>query len=640
MVNLKPKLKINKFTGSGDGLLYYNEGFVAGNENGNSLLTESFKYDKYWDTLDAGFEGDNNKYSILRSILPLSTIDGKSRYNIFIDWAGQLFIKGLNTYNGYLTDYLKTGTSSCDADFLELPSGNILVSSSITVGLIIRGRCETGSGTTKIIDTSGRNLGTLGAGGTYVQNLTTGAIYRINSLSMTTSTNDTLNFTAQTGFTNSEGDEFFVYVRDKFSVSETKNNVRQIKQTGLRFYILNGNKLARLDNDEETFDEDFKLLPPGYEALSFDVNSGKMLFSAKNDTGKSTLLLWDSVSDGWNNILDLDGVVYSVKSYKSGWVYVLRGVIYYTDGFSIQKLSAYSDNVKIGESNYSVLSPNTFNGITVFNDYIYFINSQHSPNYDGPRTEYGVYVFNPESGWSFLTGLLNGKQIANPQFISLSDNQIYVGFSADYTETDVNVGGVSIIKEGSYTDTNLNKSFITYIELPNEMPVIGIGLNLSFNNDISNSGFSTEKKTNITVSIGNGNQTLMKEYSGNIKSSSRIDISRFYDVINIGDELRFTGPNGLNNGKRYFVTNKQLQTGDDTILTVTPATLISETYGPSLKIIKVKKCGNKTITENQMNTEQLFFLPSAIYSNKLFIEVVVNGIANSMPISVTGINIY
>ena len=28
MVNLKPKLKINKFTGSGDGLLYYNEGFL------------------------------------------------------------------------------------------------------------------------------------------------------------------------------------------------------------------------------------------------------------------------------------------------------------------------------------------------------------------------------------------------------------------------------------------------------------------------------------------------------------------------------------------------------------------------------------------------------------------------------------
>ena len=63
-----------------------------------------------------------------------------------------------------------------------------------------------------------------------------------------------------------------------------------------------------------------------------------MLFSAKNDVGKSILLLWDGFSDGFNNILDLDGDVYSVKSYKSGWIYILRGVIYYTDGFSIQKI--------------------------------------------------------------------------------------------------------------------------------------------------------------------------------------------------------------------------------------------------------------------------------------------------------------
>lgn len=638
MVNLKPKLKINKFTGSGDGLLYYNEGFVAGNENGNSLLTESFKYEKYWDTLDANYEGENDGYSLIKAMITLSTINGRSPYNIFSDQANQLFIKSGNLYNGYLNDYLYSG--GVTPDILELPSGNLLITSTERVNLIIRGACKTGSTSGKIIDTGGRNLLTLGASGSKVQNLVTGATYNITSITTTNSTNDTVNFTAQSGFSNDAGQEFFIYNANKFTLSRTTYERRQIKQNGLKFYILNGNKLSRLDSDETTFDEDYKLFPPGYESLSFDVNSGKMLFSAINENGKSMLLLWDSFSDGWNNILELDGDVYSVKSYKSGWVYVLRGVIYYTDGFSIQKLSAYSDNIKIGQSSLNVLCPTYFNGITIFNDYIYFINSQHSPNYDGPRTEYGVYVFNPESGWSFLTGLLNGKQIANPQFISLSDNQIYVGFSADYTETDVNVGGVSIIKEGSYTDTNLNKSFITYIELPNEMPVIGIGLNLSFNNDIAQSGFSVEKKTNITVSIGNGNQTLMKEYNGNIKSSSRIDISRFYDVINIGDELRFTSPNGLNNGKRYFVTNKQLQTGDDTILTVTPATLISETYGPSLKIIKVKKCGNKTITENQMNTEQLFFLPSAIYSNKLFIEVVVNGIANSIPISVTGINIY
>ena len=41
-----------------------------------------------------------------------------------------------------------------------------------------------------------------------------------------------------------------------------------------------------------------------------------------------------------------------------------------------------------------------------------------------------------------------------------------------------------------------------------------------------------------------------------------------------------------------------------------------------------------------MNREHLFFLPTPMFSNKIFIEVVVNGIANSMPILITGINVY
>ena len=130
----------------------------------------------------------------------------------------------------------------------------------------------------------------------------------------------------------------FIYVYNKITLQSSGSNRRQIKQFGDIFYVLNGNKLGRLEADESTWDEDYKLFPSGYESLSFDTNSGKMLFSAKNDVGKSILLLWDGFSDGFNNILDLDGDVYSVKSYKSGWIYILRGVIYYTDGFSIQKI--------------------------------------------------------------------------------------------------------------------------------------------------------------------------------------------------------------------------------------------------------------------------------------------------------------
>lgn len=637
MRNLKPKLTIDKFTGSGDGLLYYNEGFLANNENGNSLLTESFIFEKYWDTTDANYEGENEGYSLIKAMILLKQLSGGSRYNLFIDVSGQIFRKGISGYNGFLEQLSGFGQAP---DILELPSKNILISGYNNGFFIIRGYCHEDSTSSKIVDGDGRNLQTLGAAGNKVQNLTTGAIYNITSITDENATKDAINFTAQTGKAISPGDEFFIYVYNKITLQSSGSNRRQIKQFGDIFYVLNGNKLGRLEADESTWDEDYKLFPSGYESLSFDTNSGKLLFSAKNDVGKSILLLWDGFSDGFNNILDLDGYVYSVKSYKSGWIYILRGVIYYTDGFSIQKLSAYADTVKIGQSGVNLMSPGTFNGIVIFNDLIYFINQYYNSNYDGMRVDYGVFCFDLNSGWSFLGSLLNNKQFANPEFICLADNQIYVGFWANYTYTDTDIGGVSIIKEGSYTATHLNKSFITYLELKDEMPVYGVGLTISFNNDVSQSGYTVEKKTNITVSIGNGNKTLMKSYYGDIKSTSRLDISRSYDVMDVGDELRFNSPYSLNNGKRFFVTNKQLQTGDDTIITVSPASLTLETSVPELKIIKVKKCANKVITENEMNREHLFFLPTPMFTNKIFIEVVVNGVANSMPISITGINVY
>jgi hypothetical protein len=55
MRNLKPKIKIDKFSGSGEGMLYYNEGFIAGNENGNSLLSEGYSSGKIFDNTDTEY---------------------------------------------------------------------------------------------------------------------------------------------------------------------------------------------------------------------------------------------------------------------------------------------------------------------------------------------------------------------------------------------------------------------------------------------------------------------------------------------------------------------------------------------------------------------------------------------------------
>ena len=49
--------------------------------------------------------------------------------------------------------------------------------------------------------------------------------------------------------------------------------------------------------------------------------------------------------------------------------------------FQYKKMSAYSDNVKIGQSGVNILSPQNFNGIVILNDLIYFINEEYNHNY-------------------------------------------------------------------------------------------------------------------------------------------------------------------------------------------------------------------------------------------------------------------
>ena len=98
---------------------------MANNENGNSLLTESFIFEKYWDTLDANYEGENEGYSLIKAMLPLKQLSGGSRYNIFIDGAGQIFRKGISGYNGFLEQLNVFGAAP---DIIELPSKNILIS--------------------------------------------------------------------------------------------------------------------------------------------------------------------------------------------------------------------------------------------------------------------------------------------------------------------------------------------------------------------------------------------------------------------------------------------------------------------------------------------------------------------------------
>lgn len=640
MNNLKPKVKINKFTEAGKGLLFYNEGLIADNENGNSLLYDGYRTLKIFDNSDTAFTtltSDN-----VMSLQFLKTKKDSNNYRLIVTDGGKFISSTFSSTSIKDAIGLTLSTSgnysySQFPDLLELPSGNLLYSSTNNLGLVIRGYCKTGSGTTKIIDTQGRNFTTLGLSTTglnnKIWNLKTGTLHTITSITTTTATNDTLNFDA--GTDNLENDEFIAVVWDKFDLKAdispapvySVNDKRQIKATADYFFVLNNNFLARVEGDEATFNSDEKQLPVGHKGESFEINTGKFLVSTSKENGEMFLCLWDGASDGWNNIMKVDYKISCIKAYKSGFIFVMNGTLYYTDGFTLQEMSTYNDTTRIDQDIYSLMVGN-FNSIVTLKDTIFIVSSYDNLN----RTKLGVMSFNEKQGWSFIPVVFKGRLYGTPKSIFFSDTglkQIEVGLT----------GGISSILEGSNSSVYLNKSCIYLINLDREEQIFGIGLNLGVNFNKYINANSAEKKTNITVAIGDGSNGIVYSFAGNITGTGEIQTPNTYDLIDIGDEIVIFDADSTLRGERTFVTNKT--NGATTInLQISPVFSGADNNSRNFKILKLRKCDTKEIILTNLNREQIFYNPIPFLSNKLFVEITINGIASSFPVSLMGINIY
>lgn len=644
MRNLKPKIKIDKFSGSGEGMLYYNEGFIAGNENGNSILSEGYSSGKIFDNTDT--EYITLPYSShIKAIQYLKTIKGLRDYSLMLDNNGGFLVNSMNTSIKNSVGPRYSFGSSLYPDLLELPSGNLIFSSTNHLGLVIRGYCSTGSSTTKIVDGYGRNFETLGLSTTgtnnKVWNLRTGEVFTITSISTTNSTNDTLEFTA--GTANTANDEFIAVVWDKWDLTTdiipvptySPNDKRQIKQYADYFYVLNNRYLARLDSDESTFynksvvgENKGKELPVGHTAQCFDVNTDKILVSSRKSNGENFLLLWDGYADGWNNIIPISGDINDVKAYNSGWVFILEGTLYYTDGYSLSKLSNYNDTLKLNINNHN-LAINSFNSIVVLKDSIYMASS---PYYNSNRVKTGVYVYDFNYGWSFVPITFKGRMYNTPTsiFYNYIDNGIDVGLS----------GGLSYISSNrANTSQYFNKSAIWMINLDEESQIFGVGLNISASTTHNISGLRANQKTKITVSIGDANKGLIYTCEGKINGTGNILTSFSYDSVDVGDEIIVIDQDSRIRGERTFVQSKSTL-AEGISLTVSPYFSQNDNNPRSLQVLKLKKCDTKEISLGDLNREQMFFNPNPFFSNKLFVQITIQGITNSFPVSILGINIY
>lgn len=623
----QPILNIDKFAGSGESGILYNQGFYPEIDNGKSVMGEGFYNYTLANTSTSGY---SNLGSVV-SILSLGTIYNRSRYSLFLNSAGKFFsnVSVSGVANGEVHSNSQQAT-----DFpcmLETSNGNILYTCYNYIGRGVRGKVISGSTTTLVTN---KDLTALGyAAGDKVTNLKTGIEYSVTSISG--SGNTTLNFSASGTNTNTANDEYIIWEDDRLEITGTQQDWqpsvtawnRQIKQYGSQYLFGAGNYLGAVSADEGTVDTTYKQLPFKHQLLAFDINVSMVLISAEFN-GKGVLCLWDGYSDGFNNLLELDSPVKALIKYKSGWVYVLNNIVYYTDGYQIQRMSDLNLSPILSQR---MINPYMYNSLTLYRGLLYCAVFGTDLN----LINSGVYIIdldNPKNGWTIVKSFGITKENYYPVSLFLTTR-----FS-DYQTLLVGGGGfVNTLVSGSARN-NQNKSLLMYINLPQYTKVSGIGINFERPlKEYCDDQFDISR--DVQVAIGDGNRGLISiaQVTGITKSTLSVNKSTFPNN-EVGDEIVITNTSDATYDERAFITNIEVGTPNDT-WTVSPEFSDVVDSSSDMRMIRVKKCDKITVRNNDLKKEY-WFASSGIETNKLYIEIVYFGNDTSLPLNITNIKVY
>lgn len=650
MRNLKPKYKIDKFRGMSDnGGTFYIDGFSIENENGVMSLDESYHAKEIANKSTTNFSTLGNIMSkIYIYSLPSSSLSANTGYTLMFD--GTNFYTSdsgtSNVYKGKIGGQVASGTykPSYKPDLFQLPSGNILFTSSRHLGLIVRGTASASS-TTQIKDSKGRDLSALGlsnsAPNNKVVNLKTGVEYTITSVS-----GDTINFSAGTQV--SKDDEFmaFAYTRWDLNTDITvpafagqpsqEYWTRQIKQLAIgdKYYISNGNMLAWLADDETTLhtkhfegENKGKLLPVGYQLIAFEVNGAATLVSAVDNVGRGHLLLWDGYSDGWLEIMNLDSAPTALSASSSGWVFLLDGVVYFTDGYNIKPLITWSE-----KSRDTAYNTTNFNGITSLNGTYYFC-VKSSSNYS--RSLNGVMVFNPNTGLSLFKTKANGIANKIPYSIDIKTEAILN--SNYYTNPIIEVAGEGFYNQiqlhSPNTDSKDFRSFVYFIDFGDEVELNVASLSIKRSSKLP----LTTRNTASKISVNYGDNTLPVISYGKANVTGVSEVTNVNGVLYpgvVGQEIEFTTGNVA--GQRTFIQSISNANQSNETWAISPA-LSTTGNDCEYRAWCFKNGETKTISLGTLREQEDF--PISFIGDKLWLEIVVNGVSNSFPISIDTISL-
>lgn len=645
----KPLFSIDKFSGmTDDGGMYYLDGFSVEKESGASSLDENYFTNELLNSSTTNFTGFNCVAMTVLMPLTGSNLNAETvGYKLMINDIGYFYTRGTGTvgsggvYRGRIGGSSSSGTyrSSFKPDLFQLPSGNVLWTSKLHTGVMYRGLVMTGSSTTKIVDTAGRNFSTLGmstsAPNNKVTNLVTGSEYTVTSITTTNSTNDTLNFTTS-GNSNTANDEFIAFVYDKFNLNTgvtiptfqgqlatQEDWQRPIQQYGDQYLILNGNYLALLANDETTIGQTYKQLPVTFQGVDLKVNGSEILVSAYDNQNRAYLLLWDGHTDGWNEITPIDKAPNSLKAYSTGWVYLADGVVAYTDGRNIQKLIATPDYLSTtkGGNTYS------HNGIVILNDIFYF--AYVTGNAGRNRDNNSVMVFNKKTGLTFFKCKSLSTEYAYPYCIYSYPNN-----------SEIDIGAGESLNNLTFfvpnTSSAHTRNAVFFLDFKEEQKIGEVWLNIKYTSK-TYYALDTTYVGDITVSVGNGNYGLAS--IGQIASNTTTTCANTAGAIRpatVGQEIEFTS--GANAGQRTFITSIASGGSSSEVWTVSPALTNTSASSSNCRVWQLKKQLQKTISATDLSKPVRF--PTNFIGDKMYLEVTIRGNANAMPISIQNIMLF
>lgn len=626
----KPLMTMSRFSGMNrKGGLFYIDGFSISNENGVLSIDENYGINEILYNIE--------EIKTATYIYPLtsSKLTNKTGYTLM--FSGTSFYTAddsTGVYKGKIIEQVSSGDykPSKSPDILQLENGNLIFTSSRHLGLIVRGLAKSGSGTTKIIDKAGRNLSTLGVSNASLKNrvvnLRTGAQYTITSLSTTDSTNDTINFSA--GTENQENDEFMIFI---FNYKDLNDNItlpsfagqqsqeywaRPIQQLADKYLIANGNYIAVLSNDAMTLDSTYKLLPPNYNIIDLKTNdSDHILISAVDNQGRGHLLLWDGVNDNWQQIINIDTAPKSIYRQASGWIYLLNGTIFYTDGLNISELISFPDT-DINTSN--------FNCITSYGQVYYFAVSGTN------RANNGVLVFDPNYGLYFFKTQSNGASFKKPYCVKVKTR---AKIDSEYETNPI----LEVFGDGFYNQVLFNstgehpRTFISFIDLQQEQQIKEVWLGVKRNTKLRDYD-KTKKYTKITINYGTNNEPIYSYGKVNIdtKTTAKNTQGNKYGGV-VGQVIELIS--GASAGERTYI--KAIRNAG-TINEEWDIEQVNNTGQADYRAYGLFKSETKTIEVNELTKPVRF--PINLLSDKFWLEVVVEPEANSFPVSINSINIF